>query len=321
MIGRLVRPVGLVSLGIGWCGVALLSGSPYLMQVSITTLIFCMLACSLNLLMGTSGLVSLGHMAFCGLGAYASALMSTKLALPLWVSIPAAGIAVAAIGAIVVLPTLRLVSTYFAVATLGIGEIIYTVVVNWIDVTRGPMGIRSIPQLALLGEQGLPVNLIVTGFIAFACMALVYRATYSSYGSSLRALREDELCAQATGLSTSRLKLEVFALSAFIAGVAGALIAHTTGYISPDNFRFSESILLLAMVVVGGLGSVAGSIIGAIVLIGLPELLRDVGNFRMLFVGVLLFLSIRMMPHGVLGEAYVLALLRSQKNENAGAAR
>jgi branched-chain amino acid transport system permease protein len=288
------------------------SGSGYAMQIAITTLLFVMLTASLNFVTGTAGLMTLGHAAFYGVGAYSAALLATKLDWPFWATLPAAGATACVGGILVALPTMRLTSIYFAVATLGIGEMIVVAIVNWVGLTRGPMGIRGIPPLTLGGHDGLSVNLAVTGAVALAMLWALSRLTHSYYGNALRALREDDACAEAMGVPTVRLKIESFAIACFCAGVAGALHAHTSGYISPDSFRFAESILILSMAVVGGLGSLPGAALGAAILIVLPELLRGFGNLRMVAVGVILFTCILFLPKGLLGEVPALEFFRRQ---------
>jgi branched-chain amino acid transport system permease protein len=286
--------------------------SGYFNQIAITTMIFVILAASLNLITGTAGLLSLGHGAFFGVGAYAAALLSTKLGWPFWLTVPAAGVAAALVGALVAVPTMRLTSIYFAVATLGIGEMIYVTLLNWVGFTRGPMGIRSIPGIELWGLKGMGLSLVVTALAMLVTLWVVHRLTHSYYGNSLRALREDDACADAMGIDVARLKLQSFGVACCFAGVAGALFAHTTGYISPESFRFGESILVLSMIVVGGLGSLYGSVIGAVILSVLPELLRDLGSYRMIAVGLVLFLSILFLPRGLVGEVSAIDLFRRQ---------
>ncbi len=281
--------------------------SGYAWRVATTALIFILLAASANLLTGVSGLMSLGHGAIYGLGAYASALLSTQCGLPVWLALPLAGVAASLIGLLVTLPTLRLVSIYFAVATLGIGEIIYVTLLNWVDLTRGPMGITDIPTLGGTGQGAIFWE---TLGIILVCLYLIHRIMHSYYGNALRALREDDQCIQALGLSPFRLKSQVLLVSYFFAGIAGALWAHTTGYIAPDSFKFDQSVLILAMVVVGGMGSLPGAIVGAILLIILPEVLRPIGDYRMFVVGLIMFLMILFRPRGLWTEAAALNMVR-----------
>ena len=289
-----------------------LNGSSYFSQVAITTMIFVILTASLNFVTGTAGLLTLGHAAFFGVGAYTAALLSTKLGWSFWLTLPASGVVAAAAGLLVALPTMRLTSIYFAVATLGIGEMIYVTQLNWVGLTRGPMGIRSIPSISVFGADSMSVALTATAAVMVICLWALHRLTHSFYGNSLRALREDDACADAMGIDVSRLKLEGFAIACFFAGIAGALFAHTTGYISPESFKFGESILVLSMAVVGGLGSLYGSIVGAVLLSVLPELLRDLGSWRMVAVGVVLFVSILFLPKGLVGEVSAIDLVRAQ---------
>ncbi|CBS90959.1 branched-chain amino acid ABC transporter permease [Azospirillum lipoferum] len=288
------------------------TGSSYLAQIAITATIFVILSASLNHVTGTAGLLSIGHAAFYGIGAYAAALLSTKLGLPFIVTLPAAGLIAALFGLLVALPTMRLVSIYFAVATLGIGEMIYVILLNWVDLTRGPMGIRGIPPVELFGWQAdtLLSRYLVVAAVAVASLWVLHRLTHSYYGNALRALREDDQCADSMGVDVVRLKIESFVVATFFAGIAGALLAHTSAYIAPDNFRFMESILILAMVVVGGLGSLPGAVVGALFMIVLPEALRGIGDYRMIAVGVTMFLSILLLPKGMLTEGVALGFVR-----------
>jgi branched-chain amino acid transport system permease protein len=292
-------------------------GGGYLYQIATLALIFIILAASLNLVCGTAGLLSLGHAGFYGIGAYAAAILSTRLGLPFLVTMPAAGVVAGAIGVLVALPTMRLVSIYFAVATLGIGQMIFVVLLNWTDFTRGPMGIRGIPPIELLGWQPqTPMQqYLVVAATTMLSLWVLSRLTHSYFGNALRAVREDDQCAAAMGLDVVQLKIVAFGTSCFFAGIAGALLAHTANFISPDQFQFGESINILAMVVVGGLGSLPGAVIGCLLLIILPEALRSIGDFRMIAVGSVMFFSILLLPKGLLGEASALHLFRRHFGE------
>ncbi len=318
-VKSLLNPILIAALVALLVALALLKSS-YFNQIAITTMIFVILAASMNLITGSAGLLSLGHAGFFGVGAYAAALLSTAWGWPIALTIPAAGAVAAFVGALVVLPTMRLTSIYFAVATLGIGEILYVTMLNWVGFTRGPMGIRGIPSISLFGQTGTFVSLAVTAFAMLVALWAMHRIVHSYYGNSLRALREDDACADAMGIDVARLKLESFGVACFFAGVAGALFAHSTGYIGPESFRFGESILILSMVVVGGLGSLYGSIVGAVLLSVLPELLRDLGSYRMIVVGAVLLLSILFLPKGLVGEVSALDLIRRQWRPSRGAA-
>jgi branched-chain amino acid transport system permease protein len=289
------------------------SGSSYLVSIAVTTLIFIVLSVSLNHVCGAAGLLSLGHAGFYGIGAYTAALLA-KQGWPFLLTLPAAGVLAGIAGILVAAPTMRLVSIYFAVATLGIGEMIHVTLLNWVKLTNGPMGIRSIPSIDLFGariESALGAY-YVAAVITLVSIWVIHRLTHSYYGNALRALREDDQCADAMGLDVVRLKIEVFGVSCFFAGIAGALFAYTAHFISPDSFRFTESILILSMIVVGGLGSIPGAVIGAILMIVLPEVLRNFGDVRMVVVGIVMFACILALPRGLFGEIGALELMRRQ---------
>ncbi len=295
-------------------GVLSAVGGGYWFRVTTTIGVFSILTMSANLITGTTGLMSLGHAGFYGIGAYTTALLATKLHWPFFLTLPVAGVVTAVFGILLALPTMRLIGIYFAVATLGLGEIIHVTLLNWVDFTRGPMGISAIPGISL---DGLFSASDITNYYAVAIIALLAalvlgRLTHSYYGNALRAVREDDQCAASMGLNVVGLKIQSFAFACFFAGVAGGLWAHTTGYISPGDFRFSESILILAMMVVGGLGSIPGAVLGAVILLGLPEVLRPIGDYRMIVVGAVMFFSILFLPRGLLGETSVLSVVRRQ---------
>lgn len=286
----------------------------YFYQLSTLALIFALLAASLHLVTGVSGLLHLGQAAFYGVGAYVASLLSINYDVPFSVGLPLAGIGAAVVAVLVALPTMRLVSIYFAVATLAIGQMIYLVLLNWVGLTAGPNGLVLSSGIEFFGYDvgaRLGTYFVVAVIVLFS-LWVIHRLTHSYYGNALRALREDDQCADAMGIDTVRLKVGVFAVSAFFAGIAGALWAYTTGYISPGDFNFANSILILAMVVVGGLGSLPGAVIGALLLVLLPEALRGVGDFRNIMVGLTMFLVIVFLPKGLMGEVSALSFFRSR---------
>lgn len=304
-------------------GVLTIIGKGYFFQVANTALIFCILAVSMNFITGAAGLLCLGHAGFYAIGAYTAGLLSANYQLPFLLTLPLGGLAAALAGILVALPTMRLISIYFAVATLGVGEIIYVTLLNWVPVTRGPMGVFGIEPVAIFGYQLTSLTQIyyVTAALTAFSVYCIHLLTHSYFGNAIRAVREDDQCAEAMGVNVVKLKIQVFGASTFFAGLAGALMAHSVGYISPDYFKFSESILILAMVVVGGLGSLPGGIIGALLMILLPEITRDFGDFRMIAVGGVMFFSILILPKGIFGEVSAIDLARKQFNtawRNAG---
>jgi branched-chain amino acid transport system permease protein len=297
-------------------GILSVLGKSYYIQVANSALIFCILAASMNLITGTSGLLCLGHAAFFGIGAYAAALAATDLGLPFWATLPLGGIAGGIAGILVALPTMRLISIYFSVATLGVGEIIHVTLLNWVSFTRGPMGVQIYDPITLFGHRFTSLLSVYYIIAVLACISIwiIWKLTNSYFGNALRSLREDDQCAEAMGINVVKLKIQAFGVSTFFAGIAGAILAHSVGYISPDSFQFSESILILAMVVVGGLGSLPGGLLGALLLILLPEVARGLGDFRMIAVGAVMFLSILLLPRGLFGETSAIDLARRQFN-------
>lgn len=287
-------------------------GGAYAYRVATVCAIFAILGVSMQLITGVAGLLSLGHAAFYGVGAYTAAKLGTWLGWPFLLTLPAAGAVTMLVGLVVAVPTMRLVSIYFAVATLGLGQMIYVTLLNWVGFTRGPLGISGIPGISILGWDlsSAGGTYMVAAAVALFAVFVAHRVAHSYHGTALRALREDDQCAAAMGLDVPRLKLQVFAVSSFLAGLAGALWAHSTGFVSPTDFRFSESILILAMVVVGGLGSIPGAVVGAVLLALLPEALRFAGDVRNIVVGLVMFGCILFLPRGLLGEIETLAFLR-----------
>ena len=312
--GTLVVAAGLafvfVLLPAGLAGL----GQSYLYRLSELSMLFVILAASLNLVTGTAGLVSLGHAAFYAVGAYTAAIVAARTGLGLEATLPASVLCAGGVAFLVAIPAIRLVRIFFTVATLSVGEIINITILNWDGLTRGPMGLRGIPALSLFGwplGTRLATYLTVASITVIA-LWIVHRLTNSPYGNALRALREDDQSANGMGINTSLTKVGAFAISGGLAGAAGCLLAHTTGFISPDMFGLDQSILILTMVVVGGLGSLPGAVLGACVLILAPELARSAGHLRTVLVGLVLYLSILLLPKGLLAEAWALRLARRE---------
>jgi branched-chain amino acid transport system permease protein len=262
-----------------------------------------MLALSLTLVAGTTGQMSLGHAGLLSIGAYASALLAIDLHIPVAITIPLAGLITAALAVVLVFPAFRLRGHYVAIATLSIGEIVGLVILNWESLTRGPIGISSIPPLDLFG---LPLyDAASVYWLTLAIMVILAlvqsRLTTFHLGRTLRAIREDDVAARAFGISLNRYKGLAFGVSGFIAGIGGAITAHMYSYINHETFNTQISVLALTMIILGGMGNILGAIVGAIALIGLPELFRGLAEYRMLFYGIVLLLLVRFRPQGILG--------------------
>ena len=280
----------------------LLMPNPYYLRVLTVMLVFGTLALSLNLVAGFAGIVSLGQAAFYGIGAYASALLTTELGWPVWLAFPAAAAITGLSGVAFAWPVMRLRGHYIAMGTLGMAGIVWMVMVNWVDLTRGPMGIRAIPIPVVFGAElgGLGFCYAMAAILIAATVAAVALLD-SPFGRSLRAMRDDELAAASVGLNLRVLKMVVFGVSATIAGACGSFWAHYVSYISPDSFTPMESIGLLSMVVLGGIGSIPGAILGGAALSALPEVLRFAADYRQAIYGLIMMLVVLYRPQGLLG--------------------
>jgi branched-chain amino acid transport system permease protein len=277
--------------------------SAYLLHMAILAGIYIILAVSLNLIVGYAGQVSLGHAAFFGIGAYASALTALQWHFPFPLAALGAMLAAGGCGFALGLPTLRLKEDYLAIVTLGFGVIVELVFLN-LEVTGGPDGLPGIPSPTLLGLSFRPQAL----YLALVALALAlvlgftYRLVNSYHGRALRAIRDHEVTAQVMGINTSAYKIMIFTLAAAVAGLAGSLYAHYITFINPESFGLHTSILILCMVVLGGMGSIAGSVLGAVILAALPEALRGFHDYQDLVYGALLVTLLIWRPQGILGR-------------------
>ena len=279
------------------------AAAPYLLTTLTNAWLYALLALSLTLVAGTVGQLSLGHAGLLAIGGYASALLAIDLHVPVAIAIVLAGLATALIGTALVYPSFRLRGHYVSIATLGIGEIVALVILNWESLTRGPIGIAGIPPLAVAGQ---PLD-AGPGFYWLALSAVVALALLQTrllgthLGRSFRAVRDDDVAARSFGVSPSRYKALAFGFGGFAAGVGGALTAHLYSYINHETFTSQISILAITIVILGGMGHVAGAVLGAVALIGLPELFRVTAEYRMLIYGIALLLLVRFRPQGLLG--------------------
>jgi branched-chain amino acid transport system permease protein len=282
-----------------------LTHQPYLIQVGTNALLYALVALSLTLVAGTAGMVSLGHAALLAIGAYASALLATRLGWAVTLTIPLGAVVAAILGTLLVFPAFRMQGHYVAVTTLAIGEIVSLVILNWTGLTGGAMGLSGIAPLSFFGiplSSAGSVYWLALG--AVIVIALVQtRSLRSHLGRSWRAIRDDEVAARSYGLNPIRYKALAFGFGGFAAGLSGAITAHLFSYIDYETFDIQLSMLALTIVILGGLGNVGGAILGSVLLIGLPELFRFLAEFRLLFYGVVLLLLVRFRPQGLLGTA------------------
>ncbi|GAB6154292.1 branched-chain amino acid ABC transporter permease [Desulfosporosinus burensis] len=277
--------------------------SDYLMHVLITIGLYVVLSLSLNLVAGFTGQLSIGHAAFYGIGAYVTALLMLNYNVPYWATIPISGLITALFGLLLGLPTLRLQGDYLAIVTLGFGEIVRLVFLNWDNVTRGPMGLPGIPSPEIgsyMFFSKIPFYYLILVILIITILFMV-RVAESEFGLSLIAVSHDEVAAEAVGVHTTRAKLLAFTFAALFAGIAGGYYATYISFVSPDSFTFMDSVTILAMVVLGGLASIPGVVIGAIVLGLAPEVLRFMADYRMLLYGALMVGMMIFKPEGFWG--------------------
>jgi branched-chain amino acid transport system permease protein len=296
------------------------------MDLAVLMLTYVMLGWGLNIVVGLAGLLDLGYVAFYAVGAYSYALLSTQHGLGFWTVLPLAGMMAALFGIVLGFPVLRLRGDYLAIVTMGFGEIIRLVLLNWFDFTGGPAGIGSIPGPTLFGatftenpppggqtfSQMMGIEFssnhrliylyyIILG-LALITNLFTQRMRRLPVGRAWEALREDETACQALGINPTNTKLTAFAVGAMFAGFAGSFFAAKQRFISPESFSFIESAIILAIVVLGGLGSQVGVVLAAVLLIGLPEWFRDLGAYRMIAFGLAMVLIMVFRPRGLIAH-------------------
>ncbi len=281
-------------------------------DVAISVLIYVCLGLGLNIVVGLAGLLDLGYIAFYGVGAYTYALMSLHFGLSFWLCLPIAGLLAAVAGCIIGYPTLRMRGDYLAIVTLGFGEIVRLILNNWMQLTNGPNGIMSINRptiywpdfmdgfaFELLKIKKLWALYYVILAIAIFTILSVYRLNFSRIGRAWEAIREDETAAELMGVNTFLLKLLAYAMGATFAGFAGAFFAARMRFVGPESFTFLESAMVLAMVVLGGMGSIPGVILGVLALVALPEAFREFELYRMLVFGGVMTAMMLIRPAGI----------------------
>ncbi|MGE4553410.1 MAG: branched-chain amino acid ABC transporter permease [Desulfovibrionaceae bacterium] len=288
-------------------------GDRYVLDVSINVMIYICLGLGLNIVVGLCGLLDLGYIAFYGVGAYVYALLAIHFGVSFWICLPISMALAALAGCIVGYPTLRMRGDYLAIVTLGFGEIVRLLLNNWMSLTNGPNGILGIPRPTIwipswahgftfesFYIKHLPyLYIIILCFTVFTIVA-VFRLNYSRIGRAWEAMREDETAAELMGVNTFLLKLLAYAMGAVFGGLAGAYFSARMGSIFPTSFSFMESAMVLSMVVLGGMGSIPGVIVGALALVALPEVFRDVAEYRMFAFGAAMTLMMLFRPAGLI---------------------
>ena len=321
---RVLNLIGWLALGIALAVPVFYADNRYVIDTGTTVLIYVMLGWGLNVVVGLAGLLDLGYVAFYAVGAYAYALLSTQFGWGFWEALPVAGGVAATFGILLGWPTLRLRGDYLAIVTLGFGEIIRVILVNWTDFSGGPNGIASIPRpsffglpfkppgddptfASFFGLEYTPAHRIVFLYYLILTLALltnlfVKRLRKLPVGRAWEAMREDEIACKAMGMNVTNVKLSAFALGAMLGGFAGVFFAARQGFISPESFTFNESAIILAIVVLGGMGSQLGVVLASLVLVLIPELGRDFAEYRMLLFGAAMILIMVWKPGGILSH-------------------
>ncbi|HUC66592.1 MAG TPA: high-affinity branched-chain amino acid ABC transporter permease LivM [Stellaceae bacterium] len=300
--------------------------SRYLVDLGTTVLIYVMLGWGLNVVVGLAGLLDLGYVAFYAVGAYSFALFAQWFGLSFWEGLPLAGLLAASFGLTLGFPVLRLRGDYLAIVTLGFGEIVRLVLINWVPVTNGPNGISNVPRPSFFGmpfdrraPPGVttfsdffhiafnPGQRIVFLYYVILALALItnaftLRLRRLPIGRAWEALREDEIACRALGINPTTVKLSAFAIGAMLGGFAGSFFATRQGFISPESFTFIESATILAIVVLGGAGSQLGVVLAAVVLVTLPEFGRELAQYRMLLFGAAMIGIMIWRPRGLMAR-------------------
>lgn len=278
--------------------------SNYIIDTASLAGIYIILALGLNIMVGYTGLLNLGFAAFYAIGAYCYALLNTTLQLGFWSSLPISMAMSASAGFLLGIPALRLRGDYLAIVTLGFGEITRIVLNNWVSVTNGPNGIPGIDRPEIFGLEltGVTEYYYLVVFFVFFTGFFIHKVINSKAGRAWMSIRDDEIAASAMGINTFLYKLYAFAFGALWAGLAGVLFAAKMRFVSPESFSFLESILIVAMVILGGQATIAGPVIGAIILIALPEILREFEQWRMIFLGAGLIFMMIFRPQGIVGQ-------------------
>jgi branched-chain amino acid transport system ATP-binding protein len=295
------RTLGVVALGVA-AAVPLVTANTYYLFVAMTIGITIVVATGLNVLAGSSGQVSLGQAGFYALGAYTGAILVTRLGLGFWIGLPIAAIVGAAVGVVLALASLRVTGPYLAMVTIAFGIIVEHGLIEWDALTLGFGGIANIPRPRIGSfELTLPRYYYVVLLAVLVSLALARNLERSPWGRALVAVRESEIAAESLGLNPYFLRTVAFTLSAAFAGAGGCLYAFLAGFVSPDSFTTQASILFLLVILFGGLGRVLGPVVGALVLIVLPETLHQFSDYRLILYGGLLLGSIYFLPGGVVG--------------------
>ena len=283
----------------------------YVFHLLIYLEIYIIIAMSLNLLMGYGGLLQIAHAAYFGIGAYTTALLMVKLGWGFFPAIVLSAVVAGILSLLVSLPAWRFKGDYFVMLSLAVQVAIYGILYNWIDITNGPFGITGIPRPSFWDYKFASIQsvFVLSTAVVLICGIIMYALLKSPWGRALKAMRDDELAARGIGKNTRLLKLQAFLIACSMVAIAGGLYASYVSYIDPTSFSIEESILMLSMIIIGGVGNFQGPIVGALVLIAIPEILKFMhipdpiaANARLLVYGLLLIIMTHVRPQGLAGE-------------------
>lgn len=278
--------------------------SSFILRVMTMIALYSILGLSLNLVTGYTGQVSIGHAGFCAIGGYTSALLNVTFGMNFVLCAICAMIVAGIFGFLLGAPTLRLSGTYLTIATLGFGEIIRMLALNWEKLTGGPLGVSNIMRPVIFGFQLTTFNggfFYLSVFLLLVVSMFIYSIIRSKMGRAFMAIRDDELVATLMGIEVTKYKVISFVISAMIAGLGGSFYVHMVRFIDPNTFNFDISILIISIVILGGMGTMRGIFLGSILLISFPEVLRFASEYRFIIYGLILVLMIRFKPEGLLG--------------------
>jgi len=313
----LSRPKRLLAYGLGV--VALLAlpqfvSNDYAFRIIVAVIVDIPLALAQNLITGFTGMLTLGQAAFYGIGAYTSALLVMRLGAPWPVAFLVAGVVACVLGILLSFPCLRVGSDYLTLMTIGFGEIFHIVALNWMDLTRGPMGLPGVPppKIGPLVFSNARSQYYLYLVVVALCYLLIHRLTNSHVGRAFIAIREDETAAAAMGINVAYYKVLAFAFGTLLAGFAGSMLAHFLAFVGPMSFTINESLLHMQMAILGGLGSLPGSVLGAAILVSVPQIFQSLYEYRVLLNGILMVALMAWRPQGILGKS---AAVRSAKGQ------
>lgn len=302
------RTVLLCILVLVTLAIPLVTRDEYYLHTFIVGGIYILLVLGLNLILGYTGQLSLGHAAFYGIGGYTSALLVMALHVPFWIALPLAGLVAGAAGLLLGFPALRLKGAYLVICTLAFVEIVHQILINWESLTRGPMGIPGVPSPAGFSIGSLVVDFSQKASYYYLVLLIVGAAVTVNYflvrsrtGRALIAIREDQIAADMMGIDITFYKLLAFFCACFLAGIAGSLYVHYIGYVSPESFTLGESVNIVVMTILGGMGTIVGPILGAMGLTFLLEFMRALADYRLVLYGLILMIVIVLFPEGAVG--------------------